>query len=293
MLRIPGRSIRTFPVGDPGWRCGTVGDGTDPDEALFMGGPMGTDPIVTVFGASDAPPPPKGQAREQWARQAVVDGWQKAHPGDQPSLSELQAVQAVSRLESGYGSWGNHPKCGNNGVGSNNWGSVQACVPCLEGEKKNSCCKVRNGECPDGTFLCGDYDAAHNYNYAVCFYKYPTPADGAASVINHMTTHRPKTWAAIKTGDAVAISTAMYDEHYYGGFGKTREDRIEGHVKALTGAAEKIATALGEPLVVKRGGAGGGDGLLGSGSDGSSWGTVAFIGAVAAAVAGGVYLANK
>ncbi len=263
------------------------------DEPFFMGGPMGSDPIISVFGAESPPPPPKGQARETWARQAVADGWKKVHPGIEPTLQELQAIQAVSRLESGYGSWGNHPKCGNNGVGSNNWGSVQACVPCLEGEKKNACCKVRDGQCPDGTFLCGDYDAAHNYNYAVCFYKYATPADGAASVVKHMTTHRKLTWAALKTGDAEKISAAMYDEHYYGGFGKTREERIEGHVKALTGAAEKIATALGEPLVIKRGGSGG-DGGDGSTSQGGSTGTTALVVlGLAAAVAGGVYIATR
>lgn len=264
MLRIPGSSPDTSILFD-----------TSDDVPYFFGGPIDDAPLVTVFGATEQPTPPKGQAREQWARQAVVDGWQKAHPGYDPSLSELQAVQAVSRLESGYGSWGNHPKCGNNGVGSNNWGSTQ--YPKLP----------KDGGCPDGTFLCEDYDAAHDKHYKVCFYKYPTPADGAAAVVKHMTTHRPKTWAAMKTGDAVQISTAMYDEHYYGGFGKTREERIEGHVKALSGAAQKIATALGEPLAVQRGTTPQG----GSSGDGEVfWTPGKTIAALAVLAAGGAFL---
>lgn len=250
------------------------------DGPYFFGGPVDNAPLVTIFGAAEQPPP-KGQARETWARQAVIDGWAKAKPGYQPSLAELQAVQAVSRLESGYGSWGNHPKCGNNGVGSNNWGSTQ--YPKLP----------KDGNCPEGTFLCEDYDAVHDHHYKVCFYKYATPADGAASVVRNMTApQRPKTGEAIKTGDAVAISTAMYDEKYYGGFGKTREERIEGHVKALTGAAQKIAAALGEPVVIVRGGSSqGGSALLGG--DGGFWTPGKVVVALAAVAAGGAYLYAK
>lgn len=264
MLRLPGRTALVMTLSDD-----------DTDEPYFFGGPTDDAPLVTVFGATDQPPP-KGAAREKWARQAVIDGWAKAHPGYAPSLAELQAVQAVSRLESGYGSWGNHPKCGNNGVGSNNWGSTQ--YPKLP----------KDGGCPDGTFLCEDYDAKHDHHYKVCFYKYATPADGAASVVRNMTAPvRKKTGEAIKTGDAEAISTAMYYEHYYGGFGKTDAERIEGHVKALTGAAQKIATALGEPLAVVRGGTSQG----GSSSDGEGfWTPGKTIVALAAVAAGGAYL---
>ena len=186
-------------------------------------------------------------AREVWARQAVIDGWQKRFPGDTPTLQQLQGVQSVARLESSYGAWGNHPRCGNNGVGSHNWGGTQCPYSkCPKGQP-----------CPPGTFECKDtYPTANgSVEYTVCFYTYPTPADGAASVIANMGPKaRPLTWAALKTGDATAISTAMYDEHYYGGFGSTREARIEGHIKALTSSAQKIATGLEEPLVIVRGG---------------------------------------
>ncbi len=228
---------------------GAIGD--DPTDAPLFDGPDDpTAPLIT-FNAASQSPTPQGIARQKWARQAIIDGWAKVHPGYAPNLSELQATQAWSDVESGYGGWANHPKCGNNGVGSNNWGSVQKCKPCTTAGAY--CCKNLDGLCPAGTFECGDYDAAHNKDYRVCFLQYPTPADGAAGIIKHMTTLRPLTWAAIKTGDAVAIATAMYDEHYYGGRGATREIRIEGGVKAITEHAAKIAAALGEPIAVCRG----------------------------------------
>lgn len=222
---------------------GTVGDvlALYEDAPFFSGPPDDNGPTTIVFSATDTRPS-QGVARERWARQAVLAGWQKVHPGTTPTLPEIQAIQGWSRVESMYGGWGNHPRCGNAGVGSNNWGSVQvAKLP------KDGVCPVPNA------FLCSDYDAKSDKTYAVCFYTYATPADGAAAVVKHMTTLRPKTWAAIKTGNAEAIATAMYDEHYYGGFGATREIRIEGGVKALTNATKAISAALEEPQVVCRG----------------------------------------
>lgn len=221
-----------------------------------------------------------------------MDGWQKVHPGTTPTLPEIQAIQGWAYVESRYGGWANHKKCGNNGVGSNNWGSVQKCKPCTE--PGAYCCKNLDGQCPEGTFQCGDYDASHNANYSVCFLKYATPADGAAGIIKNMTSYRKKTWAAIKTGNAEAIATAMYDEKYYGGFGATREIRIEGGIKALTEATTVIAKALGEEQVVKRGGgtppaqSGTSDGDTSSSSGIVAFGVLAF-----AAAAGGIWLASR
>lgn len=282
MIHIPSpEAFRLYgPTGRP-W-CGTVGDEDAPEDApMFWGGPPDPNgPTTIVYGATENRPPP-GAAREKWARQALLDGWQKVHPGTTPSLPEVQAIQGWSRVESGYGGWGNHPRCGNNGVGSNNWGSVQvAKLP------KDGVCPVPNA------FLCSDYDAKSDKTYAVCFYTYPTPADGAAAVIKHMTSLRPKTWAAIKTGNAEAIATAMYDEHYYGGFGPTREARIEGGVKALTAATAKIAAALEEEQVVRRGG-GAAQGGSSADEEPSSSGLVTFGLLACAAVVGGIWIARS
>jgi hypothetical protein len=184
----------------------------------------------------------------EWARGVLQRAWAMVHPNETPSLQELQAAGAIAILESGYGRWWKSP-CNT----ARNWGAVQ-------------CSKLpTDGVCPCEGCLYEDsipQSDGSSKKYAVCFRAYASDEEGAADLIKHITSHRPKTREALKTGDAEKISAAMYDERYYGGFGATREQRIEGHVKALTTRAKEISKGLGEPLVVVRGGSApvGGDG---------------------------------
>jgi len=53
---------------------------------------------------------------------------------------------------------------------------------------------------------------------------------------------------AITPTSIEAVSTQMYDKHYYEGFGATREARIANHVKALTTNLKAMTDKLGEPM---------------------------------------------
>jgi hypothetical protein len=75
---------------------------------------------------------------------------------------------------------------------------------------------------------------------------------GAADLVRNVTKARPKTLAALATGDADQIAAAMYAEHYYEGHGKTPAERIAGYAKALARRATEIAPSIGEPLAVFR-----------------------------------------
>lgn len=177
-----------------------------------------------------------------WARDILTQAWAQRYPdGPAPTLQALQSAQSVALLESGYGKFEPYGS-----TGARNWGSVQ-------------CGKLpTDGVCPCQGILWKDTrpnSDGTSTPYEVCFRAYDSDVDGAADLLRHLGPDlRPKTFAALQTGDAEQISAAMYDERYYQGFGATREARIEGHIKAITKRAEEIAKALGEPLVVVRGG---------------------------------------
>jgi hypothetical protein len=203
----------------------------------------------------------------QWAREVMLSAWRNRY-GTEPSLAQIQSAQAIALLETSYGrGW---PTA--EGNAANNWGAVQ-------------CPKLpQDGVCPcDGWLHKDSYPTANgSVEYAVCFRRYPSPEAGADGVLANMSPKaRPKTWAAMATGDAVALSTAMYDEKYYQGFGATREQRIEGHVKAVERSVAAIAKALNEPIAVARGGT-----SYGTSSGGSGVGVgpkILLVGALAAA----------
>lgn len=177
----------------------------------------------------------------QWARGVMLNAWRNRY-GNEPSLAQIQSAQAIALLETSYGrGW---PTA--EGNGANNWGAIQ-------------CSKLpTDGVCPcDGWLHKDSYptSSGQSVEYQVCFRRYASPEAGADAVLGQMSPKaRPKTWAAMQTGDAVALSSALYDERYYQGFGATREKRIEGHVKAVERSVKAIAQAMGEPIAVARGG---------------------------------------
>lgn len=171
--------------------------------------------------------------------QAIAEGWRRV-VGREPTPTELQAASAISRHETGFSTYkpfGGH----------NNFGAVQCCKPNAD------------GECPPGSFLHKDSyptDKGTSVSYAICFKSYPDAVTGASDFVRNITTRRPRTMAALATGDAWQIAAAMYDERYYQGFGATREKRIEGYQKAIIANGEKNARELGEPLLLTLGGDG-------------------------------------
>lgn len=166
----------------------------------------------------------------------IAEAWRRV-VGRDPSPTELQAASAISRHETGFSTYkpfGGH----------NNYGAVQCCKP------------NANGECPAGSFLHKDSyptDKGTSVSYAICFKSYPDPVTGAADFVRNITTRRPRTMAALATGDAWQIAAAMYDERYYQGFGATREKRIEGYQKAIIANGEKNARELGEQSLLSPG----------------------------------------
>lgn len=164
---------------------------------------------------------------------AWAEAGTEAALGRKPSYEEVLFVQAIALLESGYGAgWKG------DGVGSWNMGAVQAGSPPCD---------------PATSFLYADShpnDDGSSTQYQWCYRKYPTPEAGMQAVANILYNQMHVDPTSIE-----AVSTQMYDKHYYEGFGATREERIATHVKALTRGLERITTALDEPMPPATGGA--------------------------------------
>ena len=155
------------------------------------------------------------------ARSVLSKAWLDV-TGRVPSWKALRIALAQSRLEGSWGAW----------LGANNWGAIQT---------------RHKPPCPPGTVQATDsYPTANGQvKYEVCFKAYPTLADGARDFVFHVKKQRPKSGAAIETGNLRAYAEALYKEHYYGGFGATDEERISGYVKALQVHADIIDRELG------------------------------------------------
>ncbi len=150
--------------------------------------------------------------------------------GVEPSRAQAQLVHATGMLETNCGA-GWSPKI----VGadeSNNWGAITA-----------------------GQYWVGEtfehkdtYPDEHgvNHPYVTKFRKYPTPAAGAKDLVCVVYLSRPSVLKAARDRDVYRFSAEMYDTIYYKGFGKTREERIGNHHKAVMGCLARIARELKE-----------------------------------------------
>lgn len=153
--------------------------------------------------------------------------------GVEPSRPECQLVQAVARLETGYGDHWHGP-----GVGSNNMGAIQA-GGAWHGDTFSYTDTSPN---PDGT----------STPYPAKFRKYATPEAGTLDLCKVVLTGgkppgREKLVApAAKAGDIHGFSAGLYDTVYYQGFGRTRTERISHHQAAVFNACAAMAHALGE-----------------------------------------------
>lgn len=146
--------------------------------------------------------------------------------GDKATLAHVQFVQAIALGESGYGQgWGEA------GDGSFNMGAVQAghppCNPNTSFQYQDS------HPNPDGT----------STKYTICFKRYDSPVEGMADVARIIYKQDGCVPTSIR-----AVAECMYAHHYYEGFGKTKEDRINGEIKALTKNLTAITSKLGEAM---------------------------------------------
>ncbi len=204
-------------------------------------------------------------ASEQNARSILEHVWGLLFETP-PTQAELQMVQAVSKGEGGYGLATYQLLQVEPGEGygtvigssqqTNNWGAVQAgnppCDPNTSFMATDSSPNRKTAENPKGL-------------YYACFKRYQTPELGCESflrtlLIGSSTFPRHDVKAAVASGSADEVARAMYESHYYEGFGATEADRIGHYADAIAKNAASIASALGEPLFVTRG-----EGLLGGG----------------------------
>lgn len=199
-------------------------------------------------------------ASRQAARAALSEAWDQV-PGLPPKTdAALQMVQAVAlgpEGSDGGGCWGRCP-----GV-CHNWGGVQ-----LPGSPVTH--DGSEPDCPDGSSPCVDttpQSDGSSKSYGVCFKTYASQADGAVDYIRTLVLRSNDTQAAVGTGDAHAMAVAMYESHYYQGFGATKEERVATYAKAIDAAATRIATSLGEPVYVTLHG----NGSASSGDDPVAW----------------------
>jgi hypothetical protein len=187
-------------------------------------------PSIALLTADDISQDPSEYGnRELWARAIIVLGFRQAL-GRNPTLLEAQFAQAVARGESGYGTgWKD------DGVGSNNWGAVQAGRPPCD---------------PSTSFI---YTDTHEdgTKYESCFRRYDTPADGAAGFIKIMM--KANVLAAANAGDITGVSGSMRANHYF-------ELGLDKHIVALTRNLKAVTTALNEPM--PSGGSSGGGAMI-------------------------------
>jgi hypothetical protein len=148
------------------------------------------------------------------------------------TLPELQCLQAIAALETSYGQGWKPP-----GDGSNNFGAIQA-----------------GAGWTGATF---EYTDTHpnadgsSTPYSVKFRKYATPIDGAIDLTKVVYLNRGRdklVLAPASKGDTLGFSRGLHESSYYEGFGKTVDDRIANHHKAVERSILQQAEALHEGL---------------------------------------------
>jgi hypothetical protein len=162
-------------------------------------------------------------------RLLLIDAF-AARIGRQGSILELQDAQAVTFLETGYGSW--KPP----GDGSFNFGAQQATASWTGATFEYTDTNPN----PDGT----------DTPYVAKFRKYPTAAAGAEDFIRvlYQNNGRDLTVLPSVSQGTLAFSTALFQSHYYAGRGATVAQRIAHHHDAVVAAIRRQCAALGEDL---------------------------------------------
>lgn len=196
--------------------------------------------LADLFGCAGAAldaPSVSSSSDHAGARAVVAQAFRNV-TGREASQTELQAIQAIAHMETGYGQFSPF-------AGSHNWGAVQALGtygkdPSEMGPDVLPWHDTHPN--PDGT----------STTYSVGFRKYPDDVAGASDTVRELTIRRPKTFQALGTGDADLIAAAMRLEKYYEGKGATEADRVANYAKAISSRAKQIAAGLGEPILLSR-----------------------------------------
>lgn len=201
----------------------------------------------------EPPRPALGHSAEthRWARAVLERAWQKVFPGDDPTLEELQSIQALAAHDGQYGrGWPNKPNpltgYPTSMAACNNWGAIQ----CK--------CKPTDGVCCEG---CGYwYDSTPTPQgqryFEQCFRCYATPEDGAADVIKFLAQGYPRVMEALPSGNLDEIAWQMRLGNYFHGFTTDKREAARQYAEAMRKQAEAIAAAMGEEQVADRKGEG-------------------------------------
>jgi hypothetical protein len=197
----------------------------------------------------NGPDDPNASAR-QAARAALSDAWDRIPGMPAKTDSALQMVQAIALGPEGSDGGSCWSRCP--GV-CHNWGGVQ-----LPGSPVTH--DGTEPSCPDGSAPCVDttpQSDGSSKSYGVCFKTYPSQADGAVDYLRTLILRSNDTQTAVGSGSALKMADAMYDSHYFQGFGATREERVATYAKAIMSGARRISGSLGEPLYLSEDGGGG------------------------------------
>lgn len=186
-------------------------------------------------------------ASRQAAREALSAAWDTIDGLPAKTDAALQMVQAVALGPEGSDGGGCWSRCP--GV-CHNWGGVQLPHSPVTHDGSAPTCPPGSAACVDTT----PQSDGSSKSYGVCFKTYGTQAEGAADYIRTLVLRSNDTQAAVGSGSAKAMAEAMYDSHYFQGFGATKEERVDTYAKAIVSAAERIAESLGEPQHVTMGG---------------------------------------
>lgn len=157
---------------------------------------------------------------------------------ESPSWPALRLLLAQSRQEGMWGAFGGVDALGD--PYGENWGAVQAKM---------------GPPCPPGTFEAGDSrpTAEGQKPFRWCFLGYPPtdemgPLRGARDFLRHALVYRPSAHAAARTGDPERYARALYGDGkrpYFGGFGRTKEERIQSYVTMLRAQLKEVDRAFG------------------------------------------------
>lgn len=147
--------------------------------------------------------------------------------GREPSLSERQALQAVSWIETNYGQGWKPP-----GTGSHNMGAITTASP-VEGRD------FRYGDShriPDGPVE----------PYVTWFRGYASDDEGARDLVRKLYRDRPGVLEAASNADLEGVAREMRETTYYEGVAPTREGQIAAYYERLQKAVALIAERLSE-----------------------------------------------
>ncbi len=174
----------------------------------------------------------------EFGRRHLIAAWRDVF-GRDPELHERQIVQAVAVGEGGYGRAPYKNRITGETAVINNWGASQ----CGHGPPCGAGCFEVTDHHADGT----------PYNW--CYHSFPTPEEGARKylkVLKQIVDRRSDFFAALASRSTDVFVQGMKDGGYF-------ELGLAKYQSNVWSNVQKLASALGEPLVVTKEGSAIGD----------------------------------